>query len=54
MALAPEGGPYSEVGGDGEGDVRVEGCDEFASAADNPTRGHGPTGWCREVGRRAD
>ena len=29
----------------------VVGCDEFASAADNPTRGHGPTGWSREVGR---
>ena len=33
--------------------VIVEGCDEFISAADNPTGGLGPTGWCREVGRRA-
>ena len=46
-------GPTQRRGGDGGGDVLVVGCDEFASAADNPTRGHGPTGWCREVGRRA-
>ena len=34
-------------------DVLVEGCDEFTSAAENTTGGLGPTGWCREVVRRA-
>ena len=34
-------------------DVLVEGSDEFIGAAENTTRGVGPTGWCREVVRRA-
>ena len=33
--------------------MQVEGSEEFASAAENSTSGHGPTGRSREVERRA-